>query len=79
MAVTPATRRFGLAAPIIITLARLLQGFSVGGEFGSAVSFPRRAWRRAARVQRQLAICNRRHHHGYRLRVRCRSDVVVDP
>src|SRR5215813_2155920 len=28
-----------LAAQIIITLAGLLQGFSVGGEFGSAVSF----------------------------------------
>jgi MFS family permease len=24
---------------LIVTIARLLQGFSVGGEFGSAVSF----------------------------------------
>jgi MFS transporter, MHS family, proline/betaine transporter len=39
MAVTPGYRTIGLAAPILITLARLLQGFSVGGEFGSAVSF----------------------------------------
>jgi MHS family proline/betaine transporter-like MFS transporter len=39
MAVTPGFATIGLAAPIIITLARLLQGFSVGGEFGSAVSF----------------------------------------
>jgi MHS family proline/betaine transporter-like MFS transporter len=39
MAVTPAYATIGLAAPILITLARLLQGFSVGGEFGSAVSF----------------------------------------
>ena len=39
MAVTPGYATIGLAAPIIITLARLLQGFSVGGEFGSAVSF----------------------------------------
>jgi len=39
MAVTPGYATIGLAAPIIITLARLLQGFSVGGEFGSAVTF----------------------------------------
>src|SRR6201984_1756599 len=39
MAVTPGYATIGLAAPILITLARLLQGFSVGGEFGSAVSF----------------------------------------
>jgi MHS family proline/betaine transporter-like MFS transporter len=39
MAVTPGYATIGLAAPIIITLARVLQGFSVGGEFGSAVSF----------------------------------------
>jgi len=39
MAVTPGFATIGLAAPIIITIARLLQGFSVGGEFGSAVSF----------------------------------------
>src|ERR1700758_3381852 len=39
MAVTPGYATIGLAAPVIITLARLLQGFSVGGEFGSAVTF----------------------------------------
>src|SRR6516165_2800029 len=39
MAVTPGYATIGMAAPILITLARLLQGFSVGGEFGSAVSF----------------------------------------
>ena len=39
MAVTPGYATIGLAAPIIITLARLLQGFSVGGEYGSAVTF----------------------------------------
>src|SRR6202049_2858338 len=39
MAVTPGYATIGLAAPILITLARLLQGFSVGGEFGSAVTF----------------------------------------
>src|ERR1041385_3576291 len=39
MVVTPGYATIGLAAPVIITLARLLQGFSVGGEFGSAVAF----------------------------------------
>ena len=46
MAVTPGYATIGIAAPIMITLARLLQGFSVGGEFGSAVSFLVRARRR---------------------------------
>lgn len=39
MVVTPGYATIGLAAPAIITIARLLQGFSVGGEFGSAVAF----------------------------------------
>jgi MHS family proline/betaine transporter-like MFS transporter len=39
MVITPGYATIGIAAPIIITIARLLQGFSVGGEFGSAVSF----------------------------------------
>src|ERR1051325_7606950 len=39
MVVTPGYATIGLAAPVIITIARLLQGFSVGGEFGRAVAF----------------------------------------
>src|SRR5499425_35489 len=39
MLITPGYATIGIAAPIIITIARLLQGFSVGGEFGSAVAF----------------------------------------
>jgi MFS transporter, MHS family, proline/betaine transporter len=39
MAVTPGYATIGLAAPLLIIFARLMQGFSVGGEFGSAVSF----------------------------------------
>jgi MHS family proline/betaine transporter-like MFS transporter len=39
MVITPGYETIGLAAPIIILIARLLQGFSVGGEFGSAVAF----------------------------------------
>ena len=39
MAVTPGYATIGLAAPVIITIARLLQGFSVGGEFGVPLLF----------------------------------------
>ena len=39
MVATPGYATIGIAAPLIITFARLLQGFSVGGEFGSAVAF----------------------------------------
>src|SRR5271155_5311084 len=39
MALTPGYATIGLAAPVMITLARLMQGFSVGGEFGTSVAF----------------------------------------
>jgi MHS family proline/betaine transporter-like MFS transporter len=38
IAFCPGYDRIGLAAPIIILLARLVQGFSAGGEIGGAVS-----------------------------------------
>jgi MFS transporter, MHS family, proline/betaine transporter len=38
-ALTPGFATIGITAPILILVARLLQGFSVGGEFGSAVTF----------------------------------------
>lgn len=39
MVITPGYATIGIAAPVIITIARVLQGFSVGGEFGSSVTF----------------------------------------
>ncbi|BBU26669.1 MFS transporter [Burkholderia sp. THE68] len=39
MAVMPSYAHIGLAAPLLILLARLVQGFAVGGEFGSATAF----------------------------------------
>jgi MFS transporter, MHS family, proline/betaine transporter len=39
MALIPSYDMIGITAPIMVLLARLLQGFSVGGEFGSATAF----------------------------------------
>ncbi|SAK65636.1 major facilitator transporter [Caballeronia calidae] len=39
MAVMPSYQHIGVAAPLLILLARLVQGFAVGGEFGSATAF----------------------------------------
>ncbi|SAK39283.1 major facilitator family transporter [Caballeronia hypogeia] len=39
MAVMPTYAHIGIAAPLLILLARLVQGFAVGGEFGSATAF----------------------------------------
>ncbi|MFT4119534.1 MFS transporter [Bradyrhizobium sp.] len=38
LVLVPAYATIGVAAPIIVTLARLVQGFAVGGEFGSATA-----------------------------------------
>ncbi len=39
MALIPSYARIGLAAPILAVLARLVQGFSLGGEIGSNTAF----------------------------------------
>jgi MHS family proline/betaine transporter-like MFS transporter len=39
MSFVPTYASIGVAAPIAVLVARLLQGFSVGGEFGSATAF----------------------------------------
>ncbi|MFX1675296.1 MFS transporter [Paraburkholderia sp. A2WS-5] len=39
MAVMPTYATIGIAAPLLVLLARLVQGFAVGGEFGSATAF----------------------------------------
>ena len=36
---TPDYATIGMAAPIILTIIRLLQGFAVGGEFGGCISY----------------------------------------
>ena len=39
IAITPGYSAIGIVAPIILVLARLLQGLSVGGEFGSSATY----------------------------------------
>ncbi|MGF6775722.1 MFS transporter [Paraburkholderia sp. GAS334] len=39
MAVMPPFSAIGIAAPLMVLFARLVQGFAVGGEFGSATAF----------------------------------------
>jgi MHS family alpha-ketoglutarate permease-like MFS transporter len=39
IAVTPGYASIGLAAPVLLVLARLLQGLSVGGEYGASATY----------------------------------------
>jgi MHS family proline/betaine transporter-like MFS transporter len=39
IAFAPTYAQIGLAAPVIVIVARMLQGFSTGGEFGAATAF----------------------------------------
>ena len=39
VAVVPGYKTIGLAAPVILTLARLIQGLSVGGEYGASATY----------------------------------------
>lgn len=39
IALTPSYNQIGMAAPVLLLLARLLQGLSVGGEYGTAATY----------------------------------------
>src|SRR3954469_6014906 len=39
IAVTPSYARIGVLAPVLLVLARLLQGLSVGGEYGASATY----------------------------------------
>ena len=39
IAITPGYARIGMAAPVLLVIARLLQGLSVGGEYGASATY----------------------------------------
>jgi MHS family alpha-ketoglutarate permease-like MFS transporter len=39
IAITPGYKQIGVAAPILLLLARIIQGFSVGGEYGTSATY----------------------------------------
>ncbi|MFD2871036.1 MFS transporter [Mucilaginibacter ximonensis] len=39
IAICPGYKQIGIAAPIILTLARMIQGISVGGEYGTSATY----------------------------------------
>ena len=43
IALMPSYDRIGIAAPVLLVVARLLQGFSTGGEMGNATAYMREA------------------------------------
>src|ERR1700761_5430996 len=39
IAISPGYKQIGIAAPLILVLARILQGLSVGGEYGTSATY----------------------------------------
>ncbi|MFB9841720.1 MFS transporter [Mucilaginibacter ginsenosidivorans] len=39
IAITPGYKQIGIAAPILLSLARIIQGLSVGGEYGTSATY----------------------------------------
>ena len=54
IAVCPTYEAIGIAAPLVLLLARLVQGFSAGGEFGSSSVVPGRVGGAAAAGVRRV-------------------------
>ena len=39
IAIVPGYKQIGIAAPIVLLLARIIQGLSVGGEYGTSATY----------------------------------------
>jgi MFS family permease len=68
IALTPSYATIGVAAPIVVVLARLIQGFALGGEVGPATSFLIEA---APSNERGLYASWQLERSGLRCRCRC--------
>src|SRR5271155_5136627 len=64
IAAAPSHARIGIGAPLLLLLGRILQGFSAGGEIGSATAFlvehapPKRQGRYTAALQGSMGMSN---------------------
>jgi hypothetical protein len=64
IAVTPTFASIGLAAPIVLAVTRILQGLSLGGEYGTSATYlTEMADQRLARVP--VVLCGRAAPRGY--------------
>lgn len=60
IACTPSYESIGIMAPIILVLARLLQGLSLGGEYGTSATYLSEMASSGRRGFIQASICNAR-------------------
>jgi MFS transporter, MHS family, alpha-ketoglutarate permease len=55
---TPGYKQIGVAAPLILVLARIIQGLSVGGEYGTSATYLSEIATRKPWLLLQLSVCN---------------------
>lgn len=58
VALVPSRSSIGVAAPILLILCRLVQGFATGGEYGTSATYMSEAATRAARLLLVVSVCD---------------------